>query len=126
MENKKILIIDDEPDITEFLSYNFKKRGFEVCIAGNGIAAKNILVSFNPDIIIVDIQMPEQNGISFCREFKKNILAKDIPVVFLSASNDDYHALSAMEAGGVLYVSKPIRFEALFGLIEEEIKKAKP
>ncbi|MBC7864514.1 MAG: response regulator [Bacteroidia bacterium] len=119
MHKKKILIVDDEYDITEFLSYNFKKREFEVRVAMNGIEAQQILLTWLPDIIITDILMPEQNGIGLCHDLKNNILTKNIPVVFLSASSDEYHALAAMDAGGVHYISKPVRLEILFKMVEE-------
>jgi two-component system alkaline phosphatase synthesis response regulator PhoP len=123
-QKKKILLVDDEPDIIEFLSYNFKKQNFEVRVATNGVEAQKSLATWLPDIIISDILMPEQNGIGFCHALKNNGLTKDIPVIFLSASNDEYHALAAMDAGGVHYVSKPIRLELLFKIVEEVMTEA--
>jgi DNA-binding response OmpR family regulator len=98
-----------------------RKRGFEVKTASDGNLAISVVENWTPDIIVADILMPEQNGIDMCHELKNNSSTKNIPVIFLSASSDDYHALAAMDAGGVNYISKPIRIDALCGIIEKEL-----
>lgn len=118
----KILIIDDEPDIIEFLSYNFKKRGFEVFSANDGIQGLNALESCIPDIIVTDILMPNMNGISMCKQLKSNERFKKIPVVFLSATTDAYQMTCAIEAGGDHYFSKPIKMSVLSERITEILK----
>ncbi len=80
--NYKILFVDDEHDITEFLSYNFKKFGFDVRHAANGMEGKSVVESWMPDIIVADILMPELNGIGFCREIKKTKRQKIFPWYF--------------------------------------------
>jgi DNA-binding response OmpR family regulator len=121
---QKILFVDDEHDITEFLSYNFKKFGFDVRHAANGMEGKSVVESWMPDIIVADILMPELNGIGFCREIKKNEATKNIPVVFLSAAQDDFLALNAMEAGAHHFLSKPIKIDVLH-LVVNNILDAK-
>ena len=116
---KKLLIIDDEPDIIEFLSYNFRKRGYEVYSACDGIEGLEMVVSSNPDIIIADIMMPRMSGIVMCRELKSSKLHRHVPIIFLSATNDDYQVLSAMDAGAEYYVSKPVRVSILAGIVTE-------
>lgn len=123
MQNKKILIIDDEKDILEFLSYNFKKEGYEVFTTIDSKDALNKAILFNPDLIIADIRMPEMNGIEMCREMKRNEQLKNIPVLFLTADSDEYLALSAHHAGGTYYLNKPIRLNLLLSAINEMLDK---
>lgn len=118
----KVLVVDDEPDIVEILSYNLTKENFEVSKAYNGYEAVSYALKNHPDLIIMDIRMPEMNGIEACRMIKKNELMKDIPVLFLTADNDEYTSLSAVEAGGDHFVTKPIRPSILMGMIHELIK----
>ena len=119
MEKKtlKLLIVDDEPEIGELLSYNFRKRGFEVQTACNGYTGFAALAKFVPDVIILDIMMPYVNGIGMCRELKSNQLYKDIPVLFLSATNNETLIRSAMEAGGTRFLSKPIHMNLLIDIV---------
>ncbi len=118
----KVLVVDDEPDIVEILSYNLTKENFEVSKAYNGYEAVSFAMKNHPDLIIMDIRMPEMNGIEACRLIKKNEQMKNIPVLFLTADNDEYTSLSAVEAGGDHFVTKPIRPSILIGMIHELIK----
>jgi two-component system alkaline phosphatase synthesis response regulator PhoP len=113
----KLLIVDDEPEIGELLSYNFRKRGFEVMTAGNGFTGFNMLSGFIPDVIILDIMMPYVNGISMCKELKNDIRYRDIPVLFLSATSNDDLIKSALDAGGARFISKPIQLNLLIDLV---------
>lgn len=125
MTATKILFVDDEEDITEFLSYNFKKFGFEVRKADNGISGIKVLENWKPDIIVADIMMPEMNGIGFCKEVKQNEATKDIPFLFLSATHDEYVMLNAMQAGGNHYLSKPVRIDLLHLIIKNLLNQKK-
>ncbi len=113
----KVLIVDDEPEIEELLSYNFRKRGFEVMTAGNGFSGFNILNGFTPDVIILDIMMPYVNGISMCKELKNDYRYKNIPVLFLSATSNSDLIKSALDAGGARFISKPIQLNLLIDLV---------
>src|SRR3954470_20675163 len=84
----KILIVDDEPDVIEFLSYNFIKKGYEAEGAGNGVEGIEKVKSFSPDLIIADIMMPNMDGIIMCKVLKSHELHKNIPLIFLSATQD--------------------------------------
>ncbi len=114
----KILIVDDEPDVIEFLSYNFIKKGYEVEGAGNGMEGIEKVKSFAPDIIIADIMMPGMDGIIMCKILKSHDLHKNIPLIFLSAVQDDYQVMNAGMAGDD-YVSKPIKFTMLLSMVEK-------
>lgn len=126
MNTKKILLVDDEPDILEFLSYNFRKNEFKVITANNGIEGVKQAISESPQIIISDILMPEMNGIEMCREIRKKSELDSTPIIFLTAVSDDYKVLYAMSSGADQFVSKPARFGYLLTLVNQllEGKKA--
>ena len=123
MNKKKILIIDDEPDVLEFLSYNFRKNEFEVSVASNGLEGIKTATTETPDIIISDILMPGLDGIEMCKELRKKSELDKTPIVFLTASQDDYRFLYAMYSGGDEYLAKPIRFDFLLTMVNQLIKK---
>lgn len=118
----KILIVDDEPDVIEFLSYNFIKKGFEVEGASNGMEGIEKVKSFSPDLIIADIMMPNMDGIIMCKILKSHELHKNIPLIFLSATQDEYQAMNAGMSGDD-YVSKPIKFSVLLPMVEKHLSK---
>jgi two-component system, OmpR family, alkaline phosphatase synthesis response regulator PhoP len=109
----KLLIVDDEPEIGELLSYNFRKKGFDVMTALNGFSGFESVKSFHPDVIILDIMMPYVNGINLCKELKTDSRFKNIPVLFLSATNNKDLIQAAMDAGGQNFLSKPIHLNLL-------------
>ncbi len=113
----KVLVVDDEPEILELLQYNFNKKGLEVAIARNGQEGLEMIEQDPPQIIVLDIMMPVMNGIEMCRQLRQHEQFKNIPILFLSATNDDMLILSAMSAGGNHFVSKPIRLNLLFELV---------
>jgi two-component system, OmpR family, alkaline phosphatase synthesis response regulator PhoP len=117
-QKTKILLVDDEADVIEFLSYNFRKKNYEVASALNGIEGIEQVRSFVPDIIIADIMMPGMDGITMCKMLKLDRRYRDIPVIFLSAVQDDYRAMSAGMAGDD-YVSKPVTFPVLLSMAEK-------
>ncbi len=121
MATTKILLVDDEQDILDLLSYNFKKQGYEVHTALDGNEAIIEVAIFHPDIIVTDILMPNTSGIKMCRLLKADDRYKNIPVIFLSASNDDYLALSSLDAGAIKYLSKPVHIPILFDLVKSVV-----
>lgn len=116
---KSILIVDDEKDILEFLSYNFNKNGFNVHTTSEAKEGIDIAIKYTPDIIISDIRMPEIDGIEMCKRMKKNELIKNIPILFLTADSDEYLALSAHYAGGSQYINKPVPIKLLLNIVNE-------
>ena len=121
--SKKILIVDDEPDILEFLSYNFRKKGYAIITANNGIDGIKKAKAELPNLIISDILMPEMDGVEMCLELRSDLLIKKIPFVFLTAVSDDYKVLYAMTSGADQFVSKPIKFEYLLHIVEHIIEE---
>lgn len=118
LHERKILLVDDEQDILDLLSYNFKKQGFDVHTATDGNEALNEVSTFRPDIIVSDILMPNTSGIKMCRILKTDDRFKNIPIIFLSASTDEYLALSSIDAGAIKFLSKPIHLSMLFDVVK--------
>ena len=90
MANTKILIVDDEPDILEFLQYNLEKEGYEVHLANNGAAGLETARKTQPDLIILDIMMPEMDGVEVCRRLRADDQFNDTIITFLTARQEDY------------------------------------
>lgn len=117
--NIKILLIDDEPDILEFLSYNFCKNGFTVVTANNGVDGILQANLERPDLIISDILMPLMDGIEMCKAIRRMEPFYRLPFIFLTAVSDDYKVLYAMTSGADQFISKPIRFEYLLSMVNQ-------
>jgi two-component system, OmpR family, alkaline phosphatase synthesis response regulator PhoP len=111
MENNdyKILLVDDEPDILEFLGYNLTKEGYQIFKAGNGRLAIKTAVEIKPHLIILDVMMPEMDGIETCIELRKIASLKNTIITFLTARNEDYSQIAGFDAGADDYIPKPIR-----------------
>ena len=104
----KILIVDDEPDILEFLKYNLEKNGYLVQSASNGVQALEALKNFTPDLIVMDIMMPKMNGIEACSNIRRNPKFKNIIIIFLSAISEEFSQIACYDAGGDDFLAKPI------------------
>ncbi len=119
----KILVVDDEPDIIEFLSYNLKKEGFTIKTASTGRQAIETAESFNPHLILLDVMMPEMDGIETCEELRANPKTKDVLIAFLTARSEDYSQIAGFDAGGDDYISKPIKPKVLISRIKALLKR---
>jgi len=122
--SKKILIVDDEPDILEFLRYNLEKHGYVVESALNGLDCLEKLTSFHPALLILDVMMPNMNGVETCVRIRKNSNFKDIIIVFLSARSEDFSQIECYDAGADDFISKPIQPRLLMKKIETILKRA--
>ncbi len=124
MENNyKILLVDDEPDILEFLSYNLKKVGYIVFTANNGKDAIKLAKQQNPHLIILDVMMPEMDGIETCEELRKIPQLSSTIITFLTARNEDYSQIAGFEAGGDDYIAKPIKPKVLVSRVGALLKR---
>lgn len=108
MQTKQILLVDDEPDILEFLGYNLKKDGFEVFTASNGLDAIRLASEIRPQVVVLDVMMPEMDGIQACEEIRKLPQMDQAAIVFLTARGEDYSQLAGFAAGADDYITKPI------------------
>src|SRR5690554_763581 len=104
-----ILLIDDEDDIRELLEYNLKKEGFTVLSADNGSDGIALAQKHIPDIILLDVMMPEMDGVEVCEQIRANDSTSNIFICFLTARNEDYSQIAGLEAGADDYIAKPIK-----------------
>ena len=121
----KILIVDDDLDIIEILKYNLNKSGYLVKSAKNGIEAIKRAKKFIPNIILMDVMMPEMSGIEACSEIKQIDELSETMIIFLSARSEDYTQISAYDTGADDYISKPIKPKILIKKISNIAKKIK-
>ena len=128
MENKdfKILLVDDEPDILEFLGYNLKKEGYQVLKARSGKKAIGLATEFHPHLIILDVMMPEMDGMQTCLVLKKIPSLSDTLIVFLTARGEDYSQISGFEAGADDYITKPVRPKVFLSRVQALLRRYRP
>jgi len=105
---KKILLVDDEPDILEFLKYNLEKADFRVTTAKNGKEAIALAEQITPDLIVLDVMMPEMDGVETCHELRRIDKLAQTLIVFLTARGEDYSQIAGFGAGADDYITKPI------------------
>ncbi len=123
MNAEKILLVDDEQDILNFISYNLKKEGYEVFIALSGKEAIAIAKKEKPDLIIIDVMMPEMDGIETCQEIRAIDELKDTLITFLSARAEDYSQVAGFDAGADDYITKPIKPRLLVSKIKAILRR---
>lgn len=121
---KKVLIVDDEPDILEFLQYNLKKEGYAVVTAPDGKQAIQVAALENPDLIILDIMMPEMDGVETCRQLRSMKEFAETPIAFLTARDEDFSQIAALDSGGDDYVTKPIKPRVLISRIQALLRRS--
>jgi len=123
-EKTKILLVDDEPDILEFISYNLTKEDFEVFTSNNGRDAIKIAIKEKPDLIILDVMMPDLDGIETCRVIRETPEMKDVLIAFLTARNEDYSQIAGFDAGADDYINKPIKPRVLVSRVKALLRRA--
>ena len=121
--NIKVLIVDDEPDILEFLDYNLSRNGFTTIQASNGKDAIRMADQEVPDLILLDIMMPAMDGVETCYELRKNDKLKNTLIAFLTARSEEYSEIAGLEAGADDYIQKPIRPRLLLSRIKAMMRR---
>lgn len=119
-----ILLVDDEEDVLEFLSYNLRKEGFKVDVARNGIEAIEKAKSDLPHLIIMDVMMPEMDGITAVEEIRKIEALNDTLIVFLTARSEDYSQIAGFEVGADDYVAKPVKTKVLISRLVALLRRS--
>lgn len=125
MENLKysILLIDDEPDILEFLGYNLLKEGYTVYKAKSAKEGIKIALEIKPHLIVLDVMMPEMDGIEACRKIKQNKLLEKTIVIFLTARAEDYSQIAGLEAGADDYITKPVKPRVFLSKVKSLLRR---
>lgn len=119
----KILLVDDEEDILEFISYNLEKEGYKVFTAKNGLEAVASAAKNLPNLVILDVMMPEMDGIAACEEMRKNPALNNTVIAFLTARGEDYSQVAGFEAGADDYITKPVRPKVLVSRVKALLKR---
>lgn len=119
----RILLVDDEPDILEFLSYNLRKEAYQVETALSGVQAMEIAQSFKPHLVLLDVMMPEMDGVETCEQLRQIIGLERTVIAFLTARSEDYSQVAAFEAGGDDYIAKPIKPRVLLSRVKALLKR---
>ena len=121
----KILLVDDEPDILEIVGYNLSSEGYQVITAENGMEAIKKAKKERPQLIILDVMMPEMDGIEACEQIRKIPDLSDTIVVFLTARGEDYSQVAGFDSGADDYITKPIKPKVLVSKVKALLRRLK-
>jgi len=121
--NSTILVVDDELDILEFVGYNLRKEGYIVLTANNGLAAIEIAQEKTPDLVILDVMMPDMDGIETCERMRAISKLTNTIITFLTARSEDYSQIAGLEAGADDYITKPIRPKVLLSRVKALLRR---
>ncbi|HAG06533.1 MAG TPA: DNA-binding response regulator [Cryomorphaceae bacterium] len=124
MKSQKILIIEDDPDILEFVSFNLRKEGYEVFVAKDGVKGVQMCIQVQPDLVLLDVMMPRMDGVEVCELIRSNPTISNTIVAMLSARGEDYSQLAAFDAGADAYITKPIRPKLLVSKVKALLRRA--
>ena len=123
MNNSTILVVDDELDILEFVGYNLRKEGYTVLTANNGLTAIEIAQEKPPDLVILDVMMPDMDGIVTCERMRAIPELTNTIITFLTARSEDYSQIAGLEAGADDYITKPIRPKVLLSRVKALLRR---
>lgn len=121
----KILLVDDEPDILEIVGYNLSSEGYQIITADNGIEGIRKAIKEKPHLIILDVMMPEMDGVEACEQIRKNQDLNNTIVTFLTARGEDYSQLAGFDAGADDYITKPIKPKVLVSKVKALLRRLK-
>lgn len=119
----KILLVDDEPDILEIVGYNLKSQGYAVKTASNGLEAIETGKTFKPHLIILDVMMPEMDGIEACERLRKLPELNHSIITFLTARGEDYSQVAGFDAGADDYITKPVKPKVLVSKVKALLRR---
>lgn len=122
----KILVVDDELDIVEFISYNLRSKGYQTATAADGIEAIRKAKEFKPDLILLDVMMPNKDGMQTIRELRQTPGFESIAIIFLTALSDEKSEIEGLNLGADDYIAKPIKPELLLTRIAAALRRTKP
>ena len=125
MGKQRILLVDDEPDILEFIEYNLVKEGYDVHTAGNGREGVALAKKLLPDLILLDVMMPEMDGVEACTEIREDKSLGQTIVAFLTARGEDYSQIAGFESGADDYILKPVKPRDLLSRVQALLRRKK-
>lgn len=121
----KILLVDDEPDILEIVGYNLKSEGYQVFTANNGADAVKLAKKISPHLILLDIMMPQMDGIEACQKIRSIKSLEDVIISFLTARGEDYSQMAGFDAGADDYITKPVKPKILVSKVKSLLRRLK-
>ena len=121
----KILLVDDEPDILEIVGYNLSTEGYQVITANNGLEGVRKAEKERPQLIMLDVMMPEMDGIEACEKIRQLPELKDVVITFLTARGEDYSQVAGFDAGADDYITKPIKPKVLMSRVKALLRRYK-
>jgi len=122
--NKKVLLVDDDPDILEFLGYNLKQAGYQVLTCNRGEKALELASKHIPDVILLDVMMPEMDGMETCALLRNKKELDGTIIAFLTARGEDYSQIAGFSAGADDYITKPIKPKVLVSRIKALLRRS--
>ncbi|MDQ2833811.1 MAG: response regulator transcription factor [Acidobacteriota bacterium] len=120
-EQPKILVVDDEPQITRVLRTALSTQGYSLRVAANGVEGMQVVHDWKPDLVITDVSMPQMNGVELCREIR---LVSEVPIIVLSVRNQDRMKIEALDAGADDYVTKPFSIQELQARVRAQLRRS--
>jgi len=121
----KLLLVDDEPDILEIVSYNLQNEGYQIFSATNGVEAIEMAKKVNPHLILLDIMMPEMDGIETCEKIRGIKGLEDVIIAFFTARGEDYSQVAGFDAGADDYITKPVKPKVLISKVKSLLRRLK-
>lgn len=123
MNRKKIVVIEDEPDIVEVVTYNLKREGFNVISVARGDEGLNVIRNQAPDLVILDLMLPGIDGLSICQQVKSDTMVRDIPIIIISAKGEESDVVIGLELGADDYLSKPFSPRELLARVKAVLRR---
>jgi len=124
-ESIKILLVDDEPDILEIVGYHLKKEGYQISTASNGKEAVELAERIKPHLILLDIMMPEMDGIEACEKIRDLDGLENVVIAFFTARGEDYSQVAGFDAGADDYITKPVKPKVLMSKVKGLLRRLK-
>ena len=125
MPSLQVLIVDDEPDILEIVSYNLQNEGYQIYTASNGVEAVKAAKKITPHLILLDVMMPEMDGIEACEKIRELNGLEDVIIAFFTARGEDYSQVAGFEAGADDYITKPVKPKVLVSKVKSLLRRLK-
>lgn len=119
-----ILVVDDEPDLVELIAYNLEQQGHAVITAGDGNTALSLAKSRQPDLVVLDVMMPELNGVEVAKRLRSQTETASMPIIMLTAKSEETHELEGLDAGADDYITKPFSMQVLLARITALTRRA--
>ena len=126
MKKKKIIVVEDEPDLVDVVTYNLEREGYSVLASQRGDEGLNLIRSEAPDLVLLDLMLPGMDGLSICRQMKSDSSTKEIPIIIASAKGEESDVVIGLEMGADDYLAKPFSPRELLARIRAVLRRGAP